>query len=186
MAIRNTATLGGNLCNAAPSAETAPAMLALSAIARIVGAAESRAIPMEAFFAGPGKTVLKAGELLAGIEAPALPPHTGTAYLKHSYRGSVDLAIVGAAAVITVDPSNEVCKEVRIGLGAVAPTPIRARKAEELMKGKRIDEDLIAQAGEVASAASACISDVRASAEYRYEMVKVLTRNAIREAVSRA
>lgn len=181
MAIRNVATIGGNLCNAAPSAETAPALLALEARARIAGLGSERVVSLEQFFKGPGTTILKKGELLVEIQVPALPPNTRGAYLKHSVRGSIDLAIVGVAAMITMD--GRVCRDARVALGAVAPTPIRARKAEEVLEGKEINDDLINQASQAASDEACPISDVRASAEYRTEMVKVFTKRAVKQAM---
>lgn len=181
VAIRNVATIGGNLCNASPSAETAPALIGLSASAKIVGPEGERMIPIEEFFTGPGNTVLKRGELLVEVNVPVLPSNTKGVYLKHGIRGSIDLAIVGVAAIITLD--GEVCKDIKLVLGAVAPTPMRARRAEELIKGKKIEEDLVNQVAKVASEEARPISDVRATAEYRKEMVKVFTRRAIREVI---
>lgn len=180
-AIRNVATIGGNLCNAAPSAENAPGLIALGAQVKIVGPDGERVVLLEDFFLGPGKTVLKTGELLTEIQVPPLASNTTGAYLKHSIRGSIDLAIVGVAAVVTME--NDVCRDVKIVLGAVAPTPLRARAAEEVLRGKRIDSALIDKASAVASGEALPISDVRGSAEYRREMVKVFTRRAVSEAV---
>lgn len=182
MAIRNMATIGGNICNASPSAETAPALIGLEARAKIVGPDGERIVPLEDFFTGPGQTVLKTGELLVEIQVPPPSPGTKSAYLKHSIRGSIDLAIVGVAAILTMD--GELCREAKIVLGAVAPTPIRAKKAEAVLKGKKIDDALIEQATQGASIDCCPISDVRASAEYRTEMVKVFTRRAIKEAMA--
>jgi len=181
VAIRNMGTLGGNLCNAAPSAETAPALIGLSAEARIVGPDGERVVPLEDFFTGPGTTVLKTAELLVEIQVPVLPPRTKGVYLKHAIRGSIDLAIVGVAAVVTLERSN-VCKDIKLVLGAVAPTPMRARQAEEIIKGKKIDDALIDKCAQVASDESRPITDVRASYWYRKEIVKVFTRQAIKEA----
>lgn len=182
VAIRNMGTLGGNLCNAAPSAETAPALIGLSAEARIVGPDGERVVPLEDFFTGPGTTVLKTAELLVEIQVPVLPPRTKGVYLKHAIRGSIDLAIVGVAAVITLERSN-VCKDIKLVLGAVAPTPMRTKKTEELITRKRIDDTLINESAELASTEARPISDVRASAWYRTEMVKVLTRRVLRETI---
>ena len=185
-AIRNIATIGGNLCNAAPSSDMAPALIGLSATARIAGPDGDRTVRLEDFFTRPGATVLKAGELLTEIQVPVLPPRTGATYIKHGIRGSTDLAIVGVAAVITLELQGEVCQDARVVLGAVAPTPIRAPKAEELLRGKVITRAEIEEAGQVASVECQPISDVRASAEYRCEMVKVFIRRAITEAVAAA
>ncbi len=183
VAIRNMGTLGGNLCNAAPSAETAPALIGLSAKARIVGPDGERVVPLEDFFTGPGTTVLKTAELLVEIQVPVLPPRTKGVYLKHAIRGAIDLAIVGVAIIITLEPETKVCEDIKVVLGAVAPTPMRAKKTEELIRGKRIDDTLINESAESASTEAHPISDVRASAWYRTEMVKVLTRRVLRETI---
>jgi len=181
VAIRNIGTLGGNLCNAAPSAETAPALIGLSAKARIVGPDGERLVPLEDFFTGPGTTVLKTAELLVEIQVPVMPPRAKGVYLKHTIRGTIDLAIVGIAIITTQEPETKICEDIKVVLGAVAPTPMRDKKTEELIRGKRIDDTLINESAESASTEAHPISDVRASAWYRTEMVKVLTRQALRE-----
>jgi len=177
VAIRNVATIGGNLCNAAPSADTAPALIGLSARARIAGSGGERLVSLEDFFTGPGETVLKAGEMLLEIQVPVPPPDTKGMYLKHG-RSAVDLATVGVAVIMALE-SGGVCRDVKIVLGAVAPTPMRAKKAEEVLRGKKVEPALIEEAARVASGEAQPITDVRASAEYRREMVKVFTRRAI-------
>lgn len=184
VAIRNLGTVGGNLCNAAPSAEMAPSLIGLSAMAKIMGPSGGRGVPLEDFFTGPGTTVLRRGELLTEIQVPAPKPGTKGTYLKHGARGTIDLAIVGVAVIATLEGKDKVCKDIRIVLGAVAPTPMMARKAAEILKGKKIDEALINQSAEMAANESRPISDVRASEEYRREMVKVFTRRAIREVIA--
>ena len=183
MAIRNVATIGGNLCNAAPSAETAPALLALSSKVKIAGPDGSHVVPVDDFFIGPGQTSLKKGELLLEIQVPPLSHDYRGVYLKHSLRGSVDLAIVGVAVLLSVTPESRVCQDIKIALGAVAPTPIRARAAEEMLKGKVLSDDLIGRAAKAARGECSCISDVRASAAYREEIVEVFTQRAIRQAL---
>jgi len=177
VAIRNVATIGGNLCNAAPSADTAPPLIGLSARARIIGPGGERLVSLEDFFTGPGETVLKAGELLLEIQVPVPPPGTKGVYLKHG-RSAVDLATVGVAVVMALE-SGGVCRDVKIVLGAVAPTPMRAKKAEGVLRGKKVEPALVEEAAQVASGEAQPITDVRASAEYRREMVKVFTRRAI-------
>lgn len=183
VAIRNVATIGGNLCNATPSAETAPVLIALEAKVKIVGPDGERMIPLEDFFTGPGKTVLQNGQLVVEIRVPVLPPNTRGVYLKHSIRGSIDLAIVGVATIVTMD--DELCQDVKIALGAVAPRPMRAKKAEEVLRGEKIDATLIQKAAQEASDECCPISDVRASADYRREMVKVFTIQAVRGAIAK-
>lgn len=184
IAVRNLGTLGGNLCNAAPSAEMAPPLIGLSATLTLRGPDGERSVPIEGFFTGPGQTVLETGEILTRIEVPPPPAHTRGVYLKHAIRGSIDLAIVGVAVVATVRPETGICEDIRIVLGAVAPTPMRAVQAEAILKGKRIDDEAIRACALVASSESRPITDVRASAWYRTEMVKVLTREAFRRLLS--
>ncbi|HLB29595.1 MAG TPA: xanthine dehydrogenase family protein subunit M, partial [Dehalococcoidia bacterium] len=129
--VRNSATVGGNLCNAAPSAELAPPLLVLGASARIRGPQGERSVPLEEFFTGPGRTVLGPGELLVALEVPAPVHGSSNAYLKHSPRRAMDIAVVGAAAWVLTE--NGICRDCRIALGAVAPTPLRARNSEAVL-----------------------------------------------------
>jgi len=182
-AIRNVATIGGNLCNAAPSADTAPPLIGLSAQAKIAGPDGERIVPLEDFFTGPGSSALKTGELLTEIQVPVPPPGTKGKYLKHG-RSPVDLAVVGVAAIMILD-AGETCRDIKIVLGAVAPTPIRAKKAEETLRGKKVEPSLIEKAAQVASEEAQPITDVRASASYRTEMVRVFTRRALEQIVAK-
>jgi carbon-monoxide dehydrogenase medium subunit len=181
--VRNMGTMVGNLCNAAPSADAAPILICLGAQAKITGPDGDRVVALEDFFTGPGQTVLGAGEILTEIQVPNQPANTGGSYFKMS-RVSVDLALVGVGVVLTMD--GDTCKDIKIALGAVAPTPIRAKKAEESIKGKKIDESLIEEAGKIASGEATPIDDVRASAFYRTEILNVYTKRAIRQALEQA
>ena len=181
--IRNMGTVGGNLCNAAPSADTAPILICLGAQAKIAGPNGERVVALEDFFSGPGQTVLEDGEILTEIQVPNQPSNTAGAYFKMS-RVAVDLAIVGVGAVITAD--GDTCSDIKITLGAVAPTPIRAKNTEALIKGKKIEDSLIEEAGKTAAEEATPIDDVRGSAFYRTEMVNVLTKRAIRLALDQA
>jgi carbon-monoxide dehydrogenase medium subunit len=182
VAIRNVATLGGNLCNALPSAETAQALVALSAKVRIIGPGGERILPLEDFFTGVGETLLKPNELLLEILVPKLTPNTFGIYIKHSARGTIDLAIVNIAVAMTMGPDKKTCEDARIVLGAVAPTPLRAKEAESVLKGKKIDGALIDRAAQVASdEARPRDGSIRGSFEYKKEMIKILTGRAIRE-----
>lgn len=191
--VRHRATVAGNICRASPSADTLPPLIADGASVVIGDGNRSRALLLEAFFTGPGKTSLQPGELVLAIHVPAPPPapaRTGRAYLKHGRRKAMELATVGVAVSLTLDPSH-VCTQARIALGAVAPTPIRARAAEAALEGQRldpaaIDAGVIAHAAELAAAASSPISNVRASAAYRRAMVSVLTHRALLQALARA
>jgi carbon-monoxide dehydrogenase medium subunit len=180
--IRNRATIGGNLCNASPAADTAPPLIALRAIVKIVGAKGERLVKLEDFFEGPGKTVLSRDEVLTEVEVPSQAGESYGAYLKHGPRNAMDIATVNAAMMFTLHKQK--CTEARIALGSVAPVPLRARKAETEIHGKMIDESSVRRVAEVASEECSPISDLRGSAEYRKAMVKVLVRrlfgNALR------
>jgi len=175
--VRNRATIIGNVCRASPSADTLPPLIADGAMVSIHGPQGSRDVVLEDFFTGPGKTVLKADELVTQLVVPAPAPRSGKVYIKHGRRKAMELATVGVAVTLTEN------SEVRIVLGAVAPTPIRARKAEALLRGRRIDGALIERAAQAAADESRPIGNVRASAEYRREMVAVLTRRALQRAL---
>jgi len=172
--VRNRATVVGNICRASPSADTLPPLIADGARIRIFGAAE-REIPLEEFFTGPGKTVLAPDEIVTGLSIPAPAPRTGKVYIKHGRRKAMELATVGVA--VSVSPND-----ARIVLGAVAPTPIRAARAEQVF----LESGNAAQAAEAAMDESRPITNVRASADYRREMVKVLTRRALERAMELA
>ena len=175
--IRNLATIGGNLVNAAPSADMAPPLMVLSAQAHITGLSGERTCPVEALFAGPSVCSLAPTDILIRITIP-IPKGEGI-YLKLMKRAALDLALVGVAAFVSLD-DNKVCTDVKIALGAAAPTPIRAIAAEEFMRGKVLTEDLAAEAGKIAGAECRPRSNsIRASVEYRRTMVEVLTKRAL-------
>ena len=182
MQVRNVATLGGNSCNASPAADTVPALIAAGAQALIMGKEGERMLPLEEFFLGPGQTALRGDEILTGFRVPAPPPHSGGCYKKFAIRGEVDLAIVGVAASLVLGGDDHYIKEARIVLGAVGPTPLRSRKAEEMLSGKPTTKDLFFEAARIAAEESQPISDQRASAPYRKEMIRVWTRYALEEA----
>jgi carbon-monoxide dehydrogenase medium subunit len=179
--VRRGATLAGNLCNASPSAETAPALIVLGASLKLVSTERERTVPLEDFFVGPGQTVRAPDEILAEIRVPNLAPRSGGVYLKHTVRKALDLAIVGVAVMVTMEGDS--LHDVKIALGAVAPTPLRAKAAEAVLKGKKATDSLLQQAGQVAADVSRPIDDIRSSAEYRRKMVKVLTIRAIQQAI---
>lgn len=178
---RNRATLGGNLCNASPAADTAPPLIALSARARIAGSRREREVPLEEFFTGPGKTCLQSNELLKEIFIPRPAARSGGSFQRCT-RTAMDIALVNCAVFLSLAPEREAVQDVRIALGAVAPTPLRAKTAEDVLKGKRPDNSAIEQAADRAVACASPIDDVRCGASYRREMVRVLTRRAIEEA----
>lgn len=183
--IRNLATVGGNLCNAAPSADMAPALIALAGDAVIVGPDGERRLPLEEFFVGPGQTALARDELLTAIRLPPPDPETRAVYLKHMHRQAMDIAIAGVAVLLQLSSSSNgsqtpLCTKARIVLGAVAPTPLRAYDAESILQGVPLTEDIIAESARRAAGASRPIDDTYSSAWYRREMVDVLTRRALR------
>jgi carbon-monoxide dehydrogenase medium subunit len=182
VAIRNVGTLGGNICNASPCADTVPALIGLGAGLKIVGSSGERVVPLEAFFTGPGLTLLQGNELLAEVQVPLPPSGTQTAYIKHKIRDSIDLAIVNVAAVILID--DGVCRDVKLVVGSAGPTVFRAREAEHVLKGNTLDDERIGRAAVLAAKESKPITDSRGSAEYRRDMIEVLTGRAIRQAGS--
>ena len=184
--IRNRATLVGNLCNSSPSADVAPGFMVLGARLRIAGPARARAVPIEKFFAGPGKNVLKTGEWVTHVKVPPPPSRTGSAYVRHTTREAMDIAVAGVAALVTFARRNGICSDVRIALAAVAPTPIRARRAEGLLKGRKLTQSLIEEAATAASEEARPMTDQRGSAEFRRELTKVLTRRMIVQACKAA
>ena len=184
--VRNLATVGGNVCNASPAGDTLPALLAFDASCRVVGPEGERWVPLDHFFTGPGRTVLQAGEVLAGLQLPPTGPGTGSLYIKHSPRGAMDIATLGVAAVVRLQNGGSVCAEVRIALGAVAPTPIRAYAAEDLLRGQPLTQKLVEAAARQAQGAARPIDDLRGSAEYRRAMVEVLTKRTLERAIEAA
>ncbi|MFQ5860697.1 MAG: FAD binding domain-containing protein [Dehalococcoidia bacterium] len=183
--IQNRASIGGNICNAAPSADTVPALLTYEARAVIAGPKGRRELPLEQFFVGPGQTALERGELLVETVVPPPPPHSSSCYLRFIPREEMDIAVAGVGSLMILDPKTRQCTRARIALAAVAPTPIRAREVEALLEGKELTERLLQEAGELASQACRPISDVRGSAEYRLELVKVLTRRTLKGCLER-
>jgi len=179
--IRNLGTIGGNLCNASPSADSVPALLGLDAKVKIFGPAGENEVELAKFFTGPGETVLKSDEILTGIDICATSPHSFACYLKLSPRRAMDLAVVGVGIVLWLSADGSTCTDIRIALAAVAPVPIRAFKAEELMRGQKFDHALIDETARVAAEETKPITDLRGSVEYRKQMVQVLTRRGIRQ-----
>jgi CO/xanthine dehydrogenase FAD-binding subunit len=180
--IRNRATIAGNICNAVPSADSAPALLCLESRIICSSLKGSRTIEMGRFFTGPNQTVLKPDEILKEIQVPNMPERSKGVYLKLSTRSRMDLALVGVAAILSLESGS--IRDARIGLGAVAPTPMRAKKAEESLVGNRISEETIEKAAKLAAEESKPISDHRASAEYRKMMVEVLVKRALHQVLS--
>ena len=179
---RNKATLGGNLCNASPAADMAPALLALEARVKLIGLEGERIIPLEDFFLGPGETCLNPGEILAEIIIPGKMLGKTGVYLKHSTRRALDLAIVSTAVVMETGSDRAYIQDIKIALGAIAPTPLRLKSVEEMLKQELPEEPLLEQAAQKAATEVSPITDLRASAEYRREMVRVLLKRGIKSA----
>ena len=177
--IQNRASVGGNVCNAAPSADTIPSLLIHEAIAHTASASGEREIPLIDFFAGPGQTVLEKGEILKEVVLPTPSENTASAYLRFIPRNEMDIAVAGVGSLVEVDPSTNVVKKARIALASVAPTPVRAYTAEEYLEGKEITPETINEAANIAVQSAVPITDVRGSAEYRKELVKVLTKRTL-------
>ena len=207
--IRNVATIGGNICTAAPSADTACPLLVFDARLRIKGTTSERTVPIDQFFTGPGQTVLSHDEILTEIEIPKPLPHTGSSYWKHQRRLALDLPILGVAVLISLDKAiitcsdflcttspissvlhrleedDLVCTEIRIALGVAGPTPMRAKKAELLLRGKKLSDEAIEEVSEVASIEAHPRDSVRGEAWYRREMIKVLVKRMTMKSIER-
>ena len=180
--IRHLGTIGGNLCNASPAADTAPPLIVLGAKVKINGPDSERVVPVEDLFTGPRETLLKKSEILTEIQIPHLPPHSGAVYLKYKRNEGMDLALVGVAVCLVMDSSGTNCKDVRIALGAVAPVPVRVSAAEKVLRGNVLKEDLFEEAALKAKELAEPITDARGSADYRTALVQPLTQDALRKA----
>lgn len=185
MQIRNMATIGGNACNASPSADAVQGLIVSDAVVNIVGENGKRTLPIIDFFVGVGKTALKENEFVLSFSIPTPKGNTGSTYQKFAIRGDTDITIVGAGSSITLDKQGKVENAI-VSLGSVAITPIRLKAVEKLITGKVLTEEIIAQAARLAANSCSPISDQRATKEYRVEMVRVWTKNALIEAEKRA
>jgi len=175
--VRNVATVAGNLCNASPAADAVPPLLAMDASLLLYGPAGEHEVPVEEFITGPGENLLGAAELVKEIRVPALPDGTSTAFLKAGRRAAMEISVVCVAARLTL--AEGACKSARIALGAVGPTPLRAKEAEQALQGRPLTNATAREAARLAAEATRPISDVRASAEYRRYMSEVMVRRAL-------
>jgi carbon-monoxide dehydrogenase medium subunit len=180
--VRNRATIVGNICRASPSADTLPPLIAGDARVRLRGSRGERMVALEHFFVGPGRTVLAADEIVIEIRVPPPRPASGSAYIKFGRRKAMELATVGVAVMLELE--GAICRDIRIVLGAVAPTPIRAKRAEDALRGRLIERETIEAVGRHAMSVCRPISNVRASSDYRRAMVGVLTGRAIKQAAA--
>lgn len=183
--IQGRATLGGNLCNASPAADSVPALCALGAVCVIAGPGGERRVPVESFNTAPGRNALAPGELLVGLRIPRPAPRASDAYLRFTPRTEMDIAVVGAAVSVALDSSG-VCTHARVALGAVAPTAILVPEAAAALVGSRGDDDALSRAAASASAAVRPIADKRGSIEFRRRISGVLVRRAAATAFERA
>lgn len=179
--VRNRATVVGNICRASPSADTIPPLIADGAFVHIYSRTDMRVVPLAEFFTGPGRTVLAKGEIVTGITVPPALENSGRAYHKHGRRKAMELSTVGVAVSLSMD--GGVCSDIRIALGAVGATVLRAPQAESILRGNALDTATVKDAADKAMTECTPISNVRASADYRRDMVGVLTGRAIRQAL---
>jgi CO/xanthine dehydrogenase FAD-binding subunit len=184
--IQSRASMGGNLCNSGPAADTTPSMIALAGICVIAGPGETREVPVEAFCTGPGKNVLRPGELLVEIRFPPRPSHSGSHYRRLIPRNEMDIAVVGVGAAVQLDESGQKFISARISLGAVAPTPLLAHAAGEAVAGRPVNDETIKQAARAAQEIVAPITDMRGTKEYRVHVTGVLVQRVLHNAVAQA
>ena len=178
--VRNVATVGGNLCNAAPSAECAPPLLVMDAVLTLEGPGGIRQAPVADFFMGPGKSSMEPAEILSFITVPEMEPHTGTAFFKIG-RVSQDIAIVNAAVLVVMD--GETCRKARVAVGAVAPTPLRLFKTEEFLEGKKLIPEILEEMAAMVEEEVRPITDIRSTEAYRRTVSGVLVKRAVAQAV---
>lgn len=185
--LRNMATIGGNLCNASPAADSAPALMVAGATATYVdNGSGPHTVPVHQLFLGPGRSIVGQEGLLLQVNVPEPAENTGSCFQRFTPRDAMDIAIVSAAAQVTLERSSDRISDVAIALGAVAPTPVRASKAEEALRGHEPTPELLAKAGALAMDECAPIDDLRGSASYRRSLVEVLVRRTLEVAIARA
>ena len=183
--VKARASVGGNLCNASPAADSVPALIAAGAVANIVGPKGRREVPVEQIPAGPGKTSLAPGEIVASLRLPRRPAHSGDAYLRFTPRTEMDIAVVGAGVNLTLDDKG-ICKQARVCLGAVADRAVLVPEAAAALVGTRVDDAALKRLSAAASAACRPIDDKRGTKEYRIKVAGVMARRAAEKALERA
>ena len=184
--IQGRASFGGNLCNASPSADTIPALIAYSATCELLGPNGKRQVAVEDFCTAPGQNVMEPGEMLVALQIPPSKKNTGAHYLRFIPRNEMDIAVVGVGAFVELGNRGTEFRRARIALAAVAPTPVFAREAGDSLVGRKVSDEAIAEAGEAAKSAARPISDMRGTAEFRVHLVGVLVKRALAGAVARA
>lgn len=183
--IQSRASLGGNLCNSSPAADSIPTLIALGATCEIAGPHGRRALPVEDFCTGPGQNALQPGELLVALAFPAPASNSGAAFERFIPRNEMDIAVVNAAANITLSADGKTFQSARIAVGAVAPTPLYVKAAGDALAGRPVSDDTIAAAAQAASDAAKPITDMRGSAAQRKHLAGVLTKRVINTAIAR-
>jgi aerobic carbon-monoxide dehydrogenase medium subunit len=184
--IRNLATIGGNICNAVPSADSLAPLLAADAVVVTCSMKGGRRIPMTSFFKGPRQNVLEPDELVVELDLPSRPPFTGTVYKRFSPRRALDLAVVGIAVSLTLEPNTELIRDARVAMAAVTPVPVRVLEAEALLKGNPISAELLGEVAEIAVRLSTPRDSIRGSSDYKKEIIGVFVKRCLIEANHRA
>ena len=184
--IQGRATVGGNLCNAAPSADAIPTLIVLGAKALISSADGTREINVDEFCTGPGSNVLKSNELLVSINVPAPKENSGAHYMRFIPRNEMDIAVVGIGTLVELNAEGDKFENVNVALASVAPTPIFVREISEFLSGKEVNDENIEKAGQLAKEASSPISDMRGTAEYRQHLCSVLTKRSLNKSIERS
>jgi xanthine dehydrogenase FAD-binding subunit len=184
--IQSRATIGGNLCNSSPAADSIPSLIALDAVCQIAGPAGRRSVPVSQFCTAPGKNVLQRGEFLVSLDFPPPQPRTGSRYLRFIPRNEMDIAVVGVGAWLRLDPAGQSVEEARLGVAAVAPTPLSATEAARWLVGKPATLESFTEAGRLARQIARPITDMRGPAEYRTHLVGVIAQRALAAAAERA
>jgi carbon-monoxide dehydrogenase medium subunit len=184
--IQGRATVGGNLANASPAADSIPALIVHEAQCEIAGSSGTRTVAVENFCVAPGKTVLQGGEFLVRLRIKPPVRGFGASYLRFIPRNEMDIAVVGVGAAVVLDETGTRFRSVRVALGAVAPTPLYVSRVGELLAGQEVSDDAVEQAGRIASEAATPISDIRGNVEQRKHLAGVLTRRALHSAIERA
>lgn len=184
--IQSRASVGGNLCNSGPAADTTPSLIALEGVCVIAGPAGTREVAVESFCTAPGENVLERGELLVEVRFPPRPAHSGSHYRRMIPRNEMDIAVVGVGASVTLDEDGTSFASARIAIGAVAPTPLLAEAAGEALIGKPVNDETIAKAAEAAKEIVSPITDMRGTVDYRIHVTGVLVQRVLQTAVARA
>ena len=183
--IQTRASIGGNLCNSSPAADTIPSLMVHQAACQVHGATGTREIAVQDFCTAPGQNILEAGELLVSLKLPAPAAQSSSAYERFIPRNEMDIAVAGAASWVQLDASGQTIEDARIALAAVAPTPVMATEAAESLRGKPATAESFAAAGELAKKMASPIDDMRGTAEYRIHLCSVLTCRTLAQAVAR-